>query len=198
MGATGLLATGYGLEGFASLASGYSNASAYSAQADYQKQQAETNARFADIDATEATRKGARDSQRVRNQAAQLAGEQRVGYAGQGVSVDSGSAAAAQDQAFTLGNEDADTVSNNAWREAFGYRVKADQYRAEGQMAEIAGKQKASSTLLTGGLQALGSFAKAGSYFGDGPSPKELQTAKDSRRGAALSVRAGRPKGWGG
>lgn len=55
-----------------------------------------------------------------------------------------------------MGAQDMQTISNNAWREAFGYDVQAFQQETAGARAQAEGKQAMRNTLLTGGMQMWG------------------------------------------
>ena len=92
-------------------------------------------------------------------------GEQRVALAAQGIDIDQGSALEIQLQTAEFVSQDALTISNNAWREAWGFRAEANSLRFQGQFAQLAASSKARSTLITGGLKGLTSFLKAGSFI---------------------------------
>ncbi len=138
-------------------------AAALKAQGIYQQQIAESNARSLETMAGDSLERGKQASSLVRQKAKSLKGSQRAGYAGQGVDVNSGTALAVQDETFTMGELDALTVKNNAWREAWGYKVEAQQTRAGGRFGSIANRNAASNTLLTGGLGGLSTIFE-GSY----------------------------------
>lgn len=109
------------------------------------------NARRAEARAVDALARGAEEEQRLRRQGAALVGQQRAGYAGQGVVVDSGSAAAVQEQTGRIIDQDAATIRLNAAREAWGYRMDAANLRIQGDHARRAGRDRAIGTLLTTG-----------------------------------------------
>lgn len=88
-----------------------------------QAQQLEFNARVAELQATDAEQRGLEEEQRFRTGVRLLVGQQRAGFAGQGVDVGSGSAADVQADSAFLGELDARQIRANAAREAWGYRV---------------------------------------------------------------------------
>ena len=154
-------------------------------QAEFQKQQYDFNAVMADFQAEDTISRGetAATDHQVRTQG--LIGSQRVAMAAQGIDIESGSAMEVQEDTASQSAMDVMTIRNNAWREAWGYKVQASDYRFKGQLAkfsgefgvlqaqmdasaaEFTGQQQRSAgmnSLLTGGLDAAGSFAKAGYY----------------------------------
>ena len=76
----------------------------------------------AEAQAADALTRGASQAGRVRLQAGQLEGQQRVAYALSGVDASSGSAASTINSSRLFSELDAATVQNNAAREALGYR----------------------------------------------------------------------------
>ncbi len=119
------------------------------------------NAAISRIQANDAVDRGEfeADQQRLKTRAA--IGTQRAGFAGNGVDVNSGSAALVQDDTAALGELDALTIRNNAAREAWGYNVQADQY------IQAAGNaKKSANNAIMGGLVSTG--AKAASTYAGG------------------------------
>jgi general stress protein YciG len=120
-------------------------------------QQQEFNAKVAELQAEDALQRGADEESRFRTSVRGLIGSQRAGFAGQGVDVGSGSAADVQADAAFLGEQDAQQIQRNAEREAWGFRVEAedrrkaaDVARKGGQAAATAGKWGAAGTILGG------------------------------------------------
>lgn len=72
-----------------------------------------------------------------------------------------------------MGELDALTMVNNASREAYGYRMQAENDRLNAKMARRSGNMGAMTTLLTAPIQAYGAYQLAGgtwSPFGGGGS----------------------------
>jgi hypothetical protein len=86
-----------------------------------------------------------------------LIGTQRAGFAGQNVDVGQGSPTDVQGDAAYLGELDALKIRNNAAREAWGYRVQAQNARMGGQNAQTASQYGAAATLIGGGISLLAS-----------------------------------------
>lgn len=97
------------------------------------------------------------DWQRVRT--GQAIGTQRSAQAANGIDVNSGSAAQLQDDTAMIGELDALTIANNAAREAYGYRVQAQQDRQNANQVLTNAGNKATGSILGGLGSAFGSFA---------------------------------------
>lgn len=162
------MAASSAIGGFSSLASAYSQSQAMGAQAAFQAQQNETNARLAERQAGDAIDRGDRTAEEIAKQGGKIEGSQRAALAAQGVVVDSGSAGEVTAETRDLVAKDIRTAKSNAWREAWGYKVQANNARGTGRMMEIAGNANAQSTILTGGLQAISSGTRAYSEFKKG------------------------------
>lgn len=106
------------------------------------------NAQVAELQATDALARGQAEESQFRQSVRGLIGQQRTGFAGQNVDVGSGSAADVQADAAFLGELDALTIRNNAAREAWGYRVDAQNARLGGQMQQSAARWGAAGTIL--------------------------------------------------
>lgn len=149
-------ATGSLIMGMSSISSSIAQASAQRSQAQYQQQVSEINSRLADQQAEDAVARGTKQANAIRKQSEKVKGAQRAAAAAQGIAVDSGDIADLQAETDINSAEDQKTTMTNAWREAFGYKVEAANAAAAGQFAATAGKFAAKSTVLTGGMQALG------------------------------------------
>lgn len=136
LGSMALSAWGQHKQGQAAKAVGDSQAKVAEAQA----QELEFNGRVADAQATDAQARGVDSEGRFAQSVRGLIGTQRTGYAGQGVAVDSGSAADVQTDASTLGATDLRTMRGNAQREANGFRVQAQNYRTDAGIARQGGE----------------------------------------------------------
>ena len=133
----------------------YGQKKALKIEGDYQNDLGILNARFADMQAEDAIKRGDAEAARINQQAAQLIGTQRVAAATQNISVDSGSAKQIQEDTLALSTEDVIRAKNNAWREAWGYKLDAVNSRAAGAMAKAAANAKAASTMLTAGASVM-------------------------------------------
>lgn len=128
-----------------------------------QKAAYETNARLANLQAEDAIKRGDREAMIHAQKVKKLIGAQRAALGAQGIEVDTGSALDVQAEAAQFGAMDVETIRNNAYREAWGYRSQALDYTTKGNYANLEAKAVARNTLLTGGLNTLN---LATSYYG--------------------------------
>jgi hypothetical protein len=109
---------------------------------------AEFNAAVADLQAKDALARGELDANRFRQRVKVLVGEQRAGIAAGNVDVGYGSAVDVQADTAFQGELDALTVKTNAAREAWGYRVEAEDIRQRARIARQEGEFAAESGRL--------------------------------------------------
>lgn len=152
------------MQGFNSVNNAVSQAAAAKLQGQYQAQQFETNTWISEFQGAQAEQRGATGANRVRRNATQVKGAQRASFAASGVDSEFGSAADAQAETDLLSELDVISVKSNAWREAWGYKVAANNSRFSGQMAVNAAENTARNTILTGGMQAVGYGAQSTYY----------------------------------
>lgn len=150
------------VSGITNVFSSLSQSSAQKAEGSYQKSIYDTNSKIAEIQAADALKRGETEATNLKTQTKKLIGAQRARLAAQGQDLESGDALDIQEETAGLGSIDALQIKNNAWREAWGYQVQAEDYRSRGVYAEMTGKNKSRSTLLTGGLQVAKGIAQAG------------------------------------
>lgn len=147
-------------QGEAAAAAGEHQQQAANSQADLQ----DYNAQIADLQAKDATARGALAESNYRSEVRGVIGQQRTLIAANNIDVSFGSAVDVQADAAYLGELDALTIRTNAAREAWGYQVQATDLRRRGRIArdegvylEAAGQQnrvtanwQAASTVLGG------------------------------------------------
>lgn len=115
----------------------------------------EYNAGILEAKARDATRRGYEDESRFRIGIRGLIGEQRAGFAGQGVDVSTGSPIDVVTDTAYQGNLDALTIRTNAGREAWGYTAEAENERMQSAAQRRLGKLQARSTRRVGESEAL-------------------------------------------
>jgi hypothetical protein len=154
----GVLAIGAGLAGTAMSAVGQIQAGKYNAAV------ADQNARNLDRAALDAENRGdyAAAKQGVATQ--RILGSQRAAAGAMGIDMSSGSALDILVATAGIGEEEAQTIRNNAAREAWGLRSEAAQQRVQGRLARRQGILGGATTILTG-LASAGGSAKAGGYI---------------------------------
>jgi len=137
-----------------SVLSAVGQSNAQGAQADYNSAMADINIRRSKIQEADALVRGAKAASKYRNGVQGLIGSQKVAAAGQGIDVNSGTAADLQQETFDLGYEDAQTIENNAFRESLGFNQQAQDYKIVAQMGQASARTNQAGTILTGGLNA--------------------------------------------
>lgn len=154
-------------QGVSSLFTSSAQSSAIEAQGEYQKQMFQMNSRLAEMQADDAIRRGDRAAYLYKKDVKRTIGNQRAALAAQGIEVNDGSALEVQMDTASQGEIDALTIKNNAYREAWGYKMEALTASSRGEYASISSKFDSSMTMLGGISGAAGSFLKAGSSFAD-------------------------------
>ncbi len=132
---------------------------------------ADYNARMAEARARDAIYRGRENEQRFRVDLRGFIGAQRASYAGQGVDVAQGSALEVQADTAYQGELDALTLRVNAAREAWGFRVEAEDERMQARAMRKLGTLEAESKRKVGRAEALstrmsGQYAKSAGNYG--------------------------------
>lgn len=135
--------------------SSYYQAEAIKSQGDIQAQLYQQNARLADLKAEDAIRRGDKAATQAQKEISRILGEQVVAFAGQGVDVNTGTAAKVVQESSKQAQEDVATIKQNAWLESWGYKIEGIQGVSQANYAKIGAQNQATNTLLTGGLNAL-------------------------------------------
>ena len=123
---------------------------------------AENNARYAEDERKSAIAQGAANEVAHRQKVRQLMGLQRAAMGANGMDITSGTGAKFLEQSAEFGEIDAQTIRANTLKRAWGLDRQADQFRADGKAARLAGRNNMYSTLLTGGSQVYGAGKDAG------------------------------------
>lgn len=142
--------------------SAYQQQKAANAQARFQAKLADANAAEAEYEAEQAIKRGQLEASAHLSKVNALVGAQRVGFAGSGVSVLSGSPAAAVRETQILGNNDALMIRYNAELEA--WRMRREGRNASAQAALY--RSSTSSPLMAAGTTLLGGASRLAMLFG--------------------------------
>lgn len=165
MGASNALMAGSAAAGgISAIGSSYAQSQAMKSQGEYERMTMDANARLANIQAEDTIKRGNKEAAEHIKQTKKLIGSQRAAMAAQGIEVNADSALDIQAETAAMGELDALTIRNNAWREAWGYRVSASDLSFRGRFAEMAARGQSRQTLVTGGMQAAGKFAESAGY----------------------------------
>ena len=165
---SGVAAGAYGAQAISNLGTTFAQSQILEAQGDYSNRMAEINAKAAEFEAQDALKRGDEAANAQRRRTRQLLGEQRVALAGQGISTTSGTALALQEETQAVGETEALTIKNNAWREAWGLKSEAEASRAKGRFARTSSRFQSRNNLLTGVIESATSGIKAGYYGSKG------------------------------
>lgn len=140
-------------QGQAAKKAGKAGQDAANSQADL----ADYNAAVATVQADDAAARGAEEESRFRAGVRGTIGSQRAAFAAGNVDVGFGSAVEVQSDAAFLGELDALTIRTNAAREAWGYKVQAEDLhtraaiaRKTGVMVAAEGRERATGAYLSG------------------------------------------------
>jgi len=134
---------------------------AANAAAQYQARIAQMNAEMADRRAQDAIERGREEEQKHRRDVSQLIGKQTVAQAANGLDLSFGSPLDLIVDTAVMGELDALTIRKNSYREEQDYRQQAANYRAEGEMQRMAGKNAKKQSLFAAGGTLLGGFGDA-------------------------------------
>jgi len=132
----------------------------------------EYNAAVAEIQAKDAEVRGAQEASRFRQRTRALIGEQRAGFAAGNIDVGFGSAVDVQADTAFLGEIDALTVRTNAAREAWGFRVEAEDRTQQAKIDREAGANAAAAGKAR---QSAARWGAAGTVFSAGASLLEAK-----------------------
>ena len=133
---------------------------------------ADFNASVADLQASDAIARGTEAENRFRAGVRGIIGSQRATIASGNVDVGFGSALDVQGDAAKLGELDALTIRTNAAREAWGYKVQAEDLRRQGAISRKEGVNLAAAG-KSGQTQAR--LGAAGTLLGTGVSLLETR-----------------------
>ena len=163
---------GAGLSTYGAIRQGNAAKKAGDAQqraADKSGELADFNAQVAELQADDAIARGVEEEQRFRARVRGTIASQRAGYAASNIDVNFGTAADVQADAAFLGELDALTIAGNAAREAWGFKMQAEDLRRRGTLAReegvafaeagrvgrTSGYLNAATTLVTSGASLL-------------------------------------------
>lgn len=148
---------------------GYVKADAYRAEADYHKKIADLNNKTLEYQvgseedrATDAASRGEKAALRRDQKTRLQTGSQRAAMAAAGGDPAFGSNADTISETEAIGAADVAAIKTNAWREAFGFRTRANQLRGEQAAGYLASRTKANaldfaarSSIITGWTRAV-------------------------------------------
>lgn len=146
----GAAAIPFGIGAGLSLLQGQQNANAIKREARFRQQQLEQNKKIAEIKSKDAMERGEETVADFKVQAEKMQGTQLASLAAQGIEVDTGTAAQVRYETDKVIDTDIKRIRNNAWREAWGYKVEASNLGMESSMTGAAARSSAEGSLLSG------------------------------------------------
>jgi hypothetical protein len=133
---------------------------AQASQARYEAKVADANARRESQRAIDALERGDIETRRYQRRLSQEIGQQNAALAANGIDITFGTAADVRGDTMMFGQEDVQSIQQNAFREAMGYDINAANYSAEAvarrraaKGALIGGAFGVASTVLGGATQ---------------------------------------------
>lgn len=149
----------------------YSASEAQKNQAEYQSKVASNNAKVAEWQAADAKARGDQEAANVRRKYAALQGTQAASLAARGLDISEGSANAILTDTDFFSAYDQNVTRANAKREAWGYKVRAGNFR--GDAAYYGSVADAQNPLLSGVLAGAQTyFGMSGRYGSNAPAGK--------------------------
>lgn len=143
----------------------YSASQSSKAQAEYQSDMAANQAKVSKYQADDAIARGGEEAIKASRQAERLRGTQVARLASNGLDISSGTPLAILEDTMYFGQQDANTIRNNAAREAWGYTTQAGAQAGSSQMfASVANSQNAGLAAGTSLLSSAGQYAAMGGF----------------------------------
>lgn len=124
--------------------------------ADERSKISELNAEMSEINAKQAKEAGDQAATQIEFRQRKLRGAQRSALAASGVDTGFGSGAEIQAESEMIANLDMATVKNNAYRQAWGFKMEAAGTRLEAAYGKLAASKQASATIKGAQFDAAG------------------------------------------
>lgn len=134
------LAAGYAYTGYSTYQGRVEAGKAEERRRKYQAEVAANNAKVAEYNAQDALERGSKLEKQHRLKMSKLQGKQRSVLAAQGIELESGSALDLLDDTAYYGELDALTIRNNAKRDAWKYKVNAQNQAAQSGLLQMQGR----------------------------------------------------------
>lgn len=122
-------------------------------QSEIEANQLEFNAKLAEMNEEDARRRGKKEIRQLQQRTARTVGSQRAALAAQGLDPDADTGADVIEATRYFGAEDEETLRANIRKEAFGYKIQAEDLRGRSDTTRRLGKFKSRMTMISGGLR---------------------------------------------
>lgn len=149
----------------------YQQGQSAKAQANYNAQVADNNAKVAEYAALDAQMRGDQEAMKARREGDQLKGAQRATMAARGLDLGQGTPLSLLDETDLFSQADQETIRNNAKREAWSIRNQKANYQSEATLQRMTARSinpglNATTSLLSGagsvGAQWYGRYGGSG------------------------------------
>lgn len=147
--------------GVAQLYAADQQARAMRQQGKFARAQSKLNAKMQEIQAEDAIQRGNEAVQDYQKQYRQIVGSQKAAYGASGVALDSDVVQDVEDSTRDMAMTDMMRIRNNAYKEAFGYKQQSRMTALKGEASFHESRMRSRSTLLAGGISAIGSGIQA-------------------------------------
>lgn len=138
----------------------YSASESSKAQAEYQSDMAANQAKVSKYQADDAIVRGGEEAIKASREAERMRGTQVARLASNGLDISSGTPLSILEDTMYFGQQDANTIRNNAAREAWGYTTQAGAQTGSSQMfASVAKSQNSGVAAGTSLLSSAGQYA---------------------------------------
>lgn len=149
-----------GIAAVAAAYGAYSASESSKAQAEYQSDVAENSAKVSKWQAEDAVTRGGEAAIQKQREAERMRGTQVARLASNGLDISSGTPLAILEDTMFFGQQDANTIRNNAAREAWGYQTQAASSNASAQMySSVASSTNSGVAAGTSLLSSAGQYA---------------------------------------
>lgn len=138
------------------------------AEGRFQQEVSRNNAALARFQAEDALRRGNLAEAESRRRTEQLKGTQQAALAANNVVLGEGSALDILQSTAELGELDAQTIRNNAEREAVGLGFQAETFLTQGRLARARGRTQAIAATIEGGKSVISTASQVPGGFGGG------------------------------
>ena len=128
------------------------------------KEQADIHARYLEILASNAERRGDIQAKNLEKQGKKFLGTQRASVVSQGIAADSETVQNIEDETRALLSEDAQEIRNATWQQVFGYQLGAERARSQGAILREQYRREGDRRLLKAGARAISGYQRQSSY----------------------------------
>ena len=169
------------------LAGGYFASQNIKATAALNKDIADMNAEFAELDAFDAIAEGQTNQARYQSVIDGVLGDQQLAYTAADIDVNYGTAAAKQEETRFVGDMNLMEIEKQAQEKALGYKTQARAFKTAGVNAIGEGNAKAASTMFNSVMGAAKTGLTGYEKYGSNPLSEEGDSGWANSKGQSLN-----------